>query len=88
MQVGGVEIEVRVPAAVERPLQEGQDLGVEPLADAAHLRAGDPGLRADRRHQGVDLAGGDAFDPRLHDHRIQGLIDPPSGLKYRREEAP
>jgi len=46
-----------------------------------------PGVRTDRGHQGVDLAGGDALDPRLHDHGIKGLIDPPSGLQDRREEA-
>ena len=74
-------------AAIEGPLQEGLDLGVEALADAADLRAGDAGVRADRGHQGVDFPGGDALDPRLHDHRIQGLIDPPPGLQDRGEEA-
>ena len=74
--------------AVQRPLQEGLDLGIEPLADAAHLRAQDAGLQADRGDQGVHLAGGDAFDPGLHDHRVERLIDPPPGLEDRREEAP
>ena len=46
-----------------------------------------PGLRADRGHQGVDLAGGDALDPGLHDHGIQGLIDTPPGLEDRGKEA-
>jgi hypothetical protein len=88
VEVGGVEVEVRVAAAVEGPLQEGLNLRVEALADAAHLRAGDAGLRADRGHQGVDLPGGDTLDPGLHDHGIQGLIDAPPGLEDRREEAP
>jgi hypothetical protein len=55
VQVGGIEVEVRVAAAVERPLQEGLDLGIEALADAAHLRAGDAGIRADRGYQGINL---------------------------------
>jgi hypothetical protein len=73
--------------AREQSLQKGLDLSVEALADATHLRAGDAGLRADGGHQGIDLAGGDALDPGLHDHGIQGLIDPPPWLEDRREEA-
>jgi hypothetical protein len=74
-------------AAIKGSLQNGLDLSVEALADATHLRAGDAGIRADGGHQGVDLPGGDAFDPCLHDHGIQGLIDPPPWLDDRREEA-
>jgi hypothetical protein len=87
VEVGGVEVEVRVTAAVERPLQEGLDLGIKALADAAHLRAGDAGLGADRLDQGVNFAGGDTLDPGLHDHGVQGLIDPSPGLQDRGEEA-
>ena len=87
VEVGGVEIEVRVAAAVEGPLQEGLNLAVEALADATHLRAGDAGLRADRGHQGVDLAGGDALDPDLLDHGVQGLIHAPPWFEDRGEEA-
>ena len=88
MQVRRVEVEVRVAAAIERALQESLDLAVEPLADAAHFRARDAALRADGGHQGVHLAGGDALDPGLHDHRVERLIDAASGLEDRREEAP
>ena len=88
VEIGGIEVEVRVTAAIEGPLQEGLDLGIKALADAAHLRAGDTSIRADRGDQGVDLPGGDALDPGLHVHRVEGLIDPPPGLEDRREEAP
>ena len=37
VQVGGFKVEVRVTAAIEGPLQEGLDLGMKALADAAHL---------------------------------------------------
>ncbi len=44
-------------------------------------------LRADGGDQGVDLAGGDAVDPGLHDQRAERLIDPAPGLEDRGEEA-
>lgn len=47
-----------------------------------------PGPRADRRHQGIDLSGGDTLDPGLNDHGILGLIDPPPVLQDCREETP
>ena len=67
-------------------LQERLDLAIKSLADAAHLRAGDAGLLIDRGHQGFHLAGRDALDPGLYDHRVERLIDPPSGLGYSSEE--
>lgn len=79
---------MRLAAPVEGALQEGLDLGMEALADAAHLRAGDACIRADRRHHGVNLAGGEALDPGLHDHGIQGLIDPPPGSRIIGEKLP
>jgi len=57
VEIGGVEVEVRVAATVEGAFQKGLDMSIEALADAAHLRAGDPSIRADRGHQGVDLPG-------------------------------
>ncbi len=39
MEIRRVQVEVRVTGALQRPLQESLDLAVEPLADAAHLRA-------------------------------------------------
>jgi hypothetical protein len=37
VQIGDIEVEVRVTASVEGPLQKGLDLGIEALADPAHL---------------------------------------------------
>ena len=88
VQVRRVEIEVRVAAAIQRALQERLDLCIEPLANAAHLRARDACLRADGGHQGVDLARRDALDPGFHDHRVERLIDTAPGLENRREERP
>ena len=83
-----IQVELCLTAAVQRPLQERSDLTVEPLADEAHLRAGDDSLRANGGHQGVHLAGGDALDPGLHDHGVERLIDLPPGLENRWKKAP
>ena len=56
-------------------------------APATHLRLGDAALGAQGRHQGIDLAGGDATDVGLHDHRVQSLIDAAAGLEDRGQEA-
>jgi len=87
VELGGDEVEVWVAAVIQGALQEGLDLGIEALADAVHLRAGDAGVRADRRNQGIDLPGGEALDPGLHAHRVESLIHPPIGLDDCREEA-
>ena len=58
-----------------------------PLADAAHLRFGDAAGSAQRLHQGVDLAGGDAAGVGLHHHGVEGLVDPAARLEPVREEA-
>ena len=41
VELGGVEAEVREAGMLEQAAQEGLDLLIEPLADAAHLRFGD-----------------------------------------------
>jgi len=58
-----------------------------PLADAAHLRFGDAAGSAQRLHQGVDLAGGDATGVGLHHHGVEGLVDPAAWLEPVGEEA-
>ena len=63
MQVGGVEIEVGVTLAFQRPvllcrrlrLQERLHLQIDLSADAAQLGLGDPTLAAERRDEGIDL---------------------------------
>ena len=87
LEVGGVQVDIGVAAALQRPAQEGLHLLVDLLTDTAHLGLGDAALRAQRRHQGIDLPGGDATDVGLHDHCVQGLIDPAAGLEYRGEKA-
>ena len=88
VEVRRVHVDVRVVAEFQRALQEGLHLGVEALADAAHLRFGDAALTAQRHHQLVHLACGDSGDVGLHHHRPQGPVDPPAGFQQRWEEAP
>ena len=55
-EIGGVQVDVRKAGMVQRTAQEGLDLLIQPLADAAYLRFGDAAGTA----QSVDLPGGDA----------------------------
>ena len=87
MEVRRVQIDVRVAAVLQRPVQEGLHLGIEALADAAHLRFGNAALTAQRHHKFIHLAGGDAGDVGLHHHRPQGTVHPPAGFQKRGEEA-
>ncbi len=87
VQVRRIEVDVRVAAELQRPAQKSLHLGVQPLADAAHLRFGDAALTAQRGHQLVHLAGGDAGDVGLHHHGPQGPIHPAAGFQQRGEEA-
>ncbi len=87
LEVGGIEIDVGVAAALQGPAQKRLHLLVDLLTDATHLRLGDAALGAERRHQGIDLAGRDPTDVSLHDHRVQGLINPAAGFEDRGEEA-
>jgi len=87
MEVGGIEVDVGVTALLERPVQEGLHLHVDLSADAAHLGSGDAALNAQCRHQGIDLAGGDAADVRLHHDAVEGLIDAAAGLEDRGQVA-
>jgi len=83
--VGGVAEHVGEPA-FELPGAERLEVAVELGADAAHLRLGDPRARPERFDQVVDLAGRHPVDPRLHDHREQGPVDPAAPFQQRREE--
>jgi hypothetical protein len=69
------------------PAQERLHLLVDLLTDATHLGLGDAALGAELRHQHIDLAGRDPPDVGLHDHRVQGLINPAARLEDRGEEA-
>ena len=87
LEVGGIEVDVGVAAALQRSAQKRLHLLVDLLTDATHLRLGDAALGAERRHQRIDLAGGDSTDVSLHDHRIEGLIDSAAGFEDRGQEA-
>ena len=39
MELSGIEVDVRETGMLQRPLQEGFDLLIEPLSDSAHLRS-------------------------------------------------
>ena len=88
MQVRRVEIDVGVAGLLQGPVQEGLHLLVDVLADAAHLRLGDAALGAQGGHQSIDLSGRDPADVGLHDHGVEGLVHPATGLQDRGQEAP
>jgi len=78
VEVGGIQIHVGV-TALQGSVQEALHLHVDVDADAAHLGPGDAALYAQGRHQGIDLAGGDAAHVRLHDDAVEGLINAAGG---------
>ena len=88
LAVGRVDEHIRVGLLPERALPECGDVLVEVLADAGHLRLGDPGVRAEGLDEVIDLTGGHAVNVGLHHDREQGLIDPATPLQQRREERP
>ena len=81
-----VEPEVAVRTAVERPLEEAPNDGVELGADPRHLALGDA-LAAQRAHEVVDPPRGDALHVRLLDHCEQGALGAPPGLEQGGEVA-
>lgn len=83
----GVEVHVREPDVAQGPVAERGDPFVEAGTDPRHLRARDPRSPAHRHHEVIDGTGRDPRDVRLHDHRVQSLIDPTARLEHRREEA-
>ena len=87
LEVGGIKVNVGIAGLLQGAAQERLHLLVDLLADATHLRLGDAALGAQGRHQGIDLAGGDSADVGLHDHGVEGLVDPSAGLEDRGQEA-
>ena len=88
LAVGRVEEHVRVGDPGQGPVPERADLLVEVRADPRHLGLADPGVRAQRLDQVVDLPGRDPVQVGLHDHREQRLVDPAPALEQRGEERP
>src|SRR3546814_17236659 len=82
--IGRVEEHVRVGGVREWPVPERGDVLVEVAADPGDLGLADPGVGAERLHEIVDLAGGDAVDVRLHHDRKTGLVDPAAAVQTRR----
>jgi len=87
MEVSGVEIEVGVTLALQRPVEERLHLQIDLSADAAHLGFRDPALGAQGCDQGIHLAGGDAGHVGLHHDGVERLIHTPTGLENRGQEA-
>ncbi len=81
MEAGGIEVDVGGVGMVQRPAQEGFDLLVEALADAAHLRFGDAARPAQHLHQGIDLPGRYAAGVGLHHHGVERLVDQAAWLQ-------
>ena len=75
LAVGRIEEHIRRGLIGQRAPAPGGDIGVELAADPADLGLGDPGFDTEGSDQVVDLAGADALDPGLHDHRMQRDID-------------
>ena len=88
LAVGGIHEHIGEDLAGQGAVPEGADLAVQVGADAADLALGDAAVGAQGPDQVVDLAGGDAVQIGLHDHREQGLIDPPAALQQAGEERP
>jgi hypothetical protein len=82
----GVQPHVRVRAD-QRPRSEAGDLGVQLLAEPAHLALADA-RHPQRLDQVVDPARADAVHVGFLDHRQQGALGPPPRLQQAREEAP
>ena len=87
VEVGGVEVDIGEMGMIQRPAYKGLDLLIWALADTAHFRFGDVAVAAQRLHQGVDFAGGDAAGAGLHDDGIEGLVDPAARFEPVWEEA-
>ena len=75
----GVQPQVRV-GALQGPLAEDPDLLVQAAAQPGDLVLAQV-VQAHLLHQPVDLAGRDAVDVGLLDHRDQGLLGPPARLQ-------
>jgi hypothetical protein len=76
LAVGGIQEDVRVGHLGQGAVPERPNFLVEVRTDAGDLGLGDPGIGAERLDQVVDLAGRDAVQVGLHDHREQRLVDP------------
>jgi len=83
LEVGGVEPEIG-PATFERPAQEGVHPGVDLGAEAGDLALRHP-AGAQRLHQVIDGARGDAMDVGFLHHGHERLLGGPAGLQKARE---
>jgi hypothetical protein len=86
LAVGGVEEDVGKGMLGQAAVAEGGHFLIQVGADPGDLGLGDAGVGAQRAHQVVDLARGDAVQIGLHHHGEQRLVDPPAALQQRGEE--
>jgi hypothetical protein len=87
VEVGGIQEHVRVAGGIQPSAAEPVHFLIETGTDPGDLGLGDPGA-AEGDNEIVDVAGGHPVDPGFHDHRVQSLVDPPSGLEHGGEERP
>lgn len=85
---GGVREHVRELGVGQSPGAELFDLGVQVGANAGGFRLGGASVDPEGADRVVHGPGGDAVHVVLHDHRVQGPIDPPATLEQRRDERP
>jgi hypothetical protein len=84
--VGRVEEDVGEVLGGKSAVTELSGFRIQARADPRHLGCGDPGVRAERFDQIIDLSGGDAVDVGLHHDREQCLVDAAAALQQGGEE--
>jgi hypothetical protein len=87
IEVSGIQVDLGIASLLQRPVQDSLDRPINLLADATHLRLGDAALGVQGRDQGINLSGRHPADVSLHDHGVEGLVDPPTALEDRGQEA-
>jgi hypothetical protein len=72
---------------LQRSLQ-GSRSYIQSRATSLQRRLRDAALGSQGREQGLNLSGGHPADQSLHDHGVESLVDPPTGLQDRGQKRP
>ena len=82
-----IDVGVRVADLLQEPVQKRLHLLVDVLADSTDLGFGDTALESQGGDQSNHLKGGEPTDVDLHDHAVEALLHPATGLEDRGQEA-